>query len=490
MNLRDEAHRPQFHFSAHRNWINDPNGLVFFDGEYHLFFQHNPFGSQWGHMSWGHAVSTDLLHWQELPLAIAEDERVSIFSGSVVVDAGNTSGFGDGSGPPLVAVYTGCLRRPEGGQAQELAYSTDRGRSWTKYPGNPVLDLGLSDFRDPKVFWHAPTARWVMVVVVPDERRAKFYASHDLKAWQWLSDFAAPFEGDGIWECPDLIELPDPVGGTAWLFKVDVFGGHPSGGTGARLFVGAFDGTRFTPEPEDAPRWADFGADFYAALSWAHLPGAPARALWLAWMSCHRYAKHLPTSPWRGAMSVPRELALARDVAGRWQLKQRPVAVLAQLRGEAVAAGDLQLTGTTRAVALPAGVDGRTLDITLTLQPGTAQECGLVVHADAGGTGTRIGWDAGRGEVFIDRSASGFLPPDDPLYARRHAGVPSERGALHLRVLLDRCSVEVFVGDGELVLTEQVFPPEAARGLQLFAAGGSARFAGLNVWPLGAARFG
>ncbi|MBL8307618.1 MAG: levanase, partial [Rubrivivax sp.] len=133
MNLRDEAHRPQVHFSAHRNWINDPNGLVFFDGEYHLFFQHNPFGSQWGHMSWGHAVSTDLLHWQELPLAIAEDERVSIFSGSVVVDAGNTSGFGDGSGPPLVAVYTGCLRRPEGGQAQELAYSTDRGRSWTKY---------------------------------------------------------------------------------------------------------------------------------------------------------------------------------------------------------------------------------------------------------------------------------------------------------------------------------------------------------------------
>lgn len=486
---RDETHRPQFHFSPQRNWINDPNGLVFHDGEYHLFFQYNPFGDQWGHMSWGHAVSTDLLHWQELPVAIPEDERVSIFSGSVVVDAANSSGFGRDGVAPLVAVYTGCLRRPEGGQAQELAFSTDRGRTWTKYAGNPVLDLGLRDFRDPKVFWHAPSARWVMVVVVPDDRCAKFYASQDLKAWQWLSDFAAPFDGDGIWECPDLIELPDPAGGTAWLFKVDVFGGHPSGGTGARLFVGRFDGTRFTPEPEDAPRWADFGADFYAALSWAHLPGAPAQALWLGWMSCHRYARHLPTSPWRGAMSVPRTLALARDAAGGWQLRQQPVPVLARLRGTPVQREVLELTHAEAPIALPAHADGRALDISLTLRPGGARACGLVVHAGAGSTGTRIGWDAARGEVFIDRAASGFLPPDDPLYGRRHAGPWPVDGPLRLRVLVDRCSVEVFVGDGELVLTDQVFPPDEARGLALFADGGGARFEAFTAWPLAAARF-
>ena len=491
MKPRDEAHRPQFHFSARRHWINDPNGLVWLDGEYHLFFQHNPYGAQWGHMSWGHAVSPDLVHWQELPLAIAEDEEASIFSGSVVVDSANTSGFGDGRTPPLVAVYTACLRRPEGGQEQALAFSTDRGRSFTQYAGNPVLDLGLADFRDPKVFWHAATARWVMVVVLPDARCAKFYASADLKAWQWLSDFAAPFEGDGIWECPDLIELPDPAGppgATAWLLKVDVFGGHPSGGTGARLFVGRFDGTRFMPEPEAAPRWADFGADFYAALSWANLPGTPPRALWLAWMNCHRYAKHLPTGDWRGAMSLPRELALARDAQGAWQLLQQPAAELQALRGAPLDVGTRTLDRGTLALPLPEGTDGRCLEIEFVLHPDSAACCGLEVLAGPG-AGTRIGFDTATGTLFVDRSRSGFLPAEDPLYAQRHAAPPGLAAPLALRVFVDRASVEVFAADGRVVLTEQAFPPEGARGLRLFAEGGAARFAGLRAWPLAAARF-
>ncbi len=504
---RTEAYRPQFHFSAAQNWINDPNGLVWFEGEYHLFYQYNPFGSQWGHMSWGHAVSTDLLHWQELPVAIAEDERVSIFSGSVVVDTHNSSGFaepaGPGAAPPLVAIYTGCLLRPEGGQAQELAYSHDRGRSWKKYAGNPVLDLGLRDFRDPKVFWHAPSARWVMVVVVPDDRVAKFYASTDLKSWCWLSDFSAPFAGEGIWECPDLIPLQAADGQAVWMFKVDVLGGHPSGDTGARLFFGSFDGSRFAVDAHTPPTWADWGADFYAALSWAALPGAPQRQMWLAWMSCHRYAKHLPTQPWRGAMSVPRELLVRRGSAG-WQLLQHPLAALESLRLACHALGALQLADAEHRL-LPAGADGRCLEVQLELQACTSGSCGLLLRAAEEGSGrasaaaagggamaaTCVGYDAERGTVFVDRSHSGFNPPGDLLYAqRREAPVPAPQPGrpLRLRVLLDWSSVEVFVGDGHTVLTELIFPTEAHQSLRLFARGGQAQFLSVQVWPLASAQ--
>lgn len=479
-----DAYRPGFHFSARRNWLNDPNGLVWFDGEYHLFYQHNPFGNEWGHMSWGHAVSADLVNWRELPFALAEDERASIYSGSVVV--------ADGA---LAAVYTACLRRPEGGQVQDLAFSADRGRTWSRYAHNPVLDLGLRDFRDPKVFWHEPCARWVMVVVVPDARLAKFFASPDLKTWAWLSDFSAPFEGEGIWECPDLLPLPAPDGTTAWLLKVDVLGGHPSGGTGARLFIGSFDGARFVPEPEAAPRWADFGADFYAALSWNHLPSSPdalARPVWLAWMSCHRYARLLPTSPWRGAMSVPRELSLRRDAAGGWQLLQQPVAALQTLRQSAIEPVDLELDDVEFEL-LPSQMDGTLLEIELTIVPGDAGRCGLLLRAGQShdhGHFTMLGIDRARRTLFIDRSRSGFVPAEDPLYALRHeAPLPAAERPLRLHVLLDRCSIEVFANDGECVLTELIFPRPADRGLRLFAEGGSARFTGMKIWPLRAARF-
>ena len=485
MTTRDEAHRPHFHYTPARHWINDPNGLVWFEGEYHLFYQTNPYGNQWGHMSWGHAVGNDLVHWQELPVAIPEDEQASIYSGSVVVDTLNTSGLGEHGRPPLVALYTGCLRRPEGGQAQYLAHSTDRGRTWTKYAGNPVLDLGLRDFRDPKVFWHAPTARWVMVVVVPDDRCAKFFASADLKTWTWLSDFSAPFEGQGIWECPDLIPLPMAGEPDTWLFKVDVFGGHPSGGTGARIFCGRFDGTRFHAEPEAAPRWADLGADFYAALSWAALPNAPARQVWLAWMSCHRYAQHTPTTAWRGAMTVPRELKLRRGGALGWQLLQQPVAELQALRGPADAPADLAVNDAEvewpGSTAAPAAYE-----LACVLEPGDATACGLLLHRGAG-VCTRVGLDVQRGTVFIDRGNSGWTPPDDPVYAQRHEA-PVPAGPVRLRVLVDTASVEVFVGDGEITLTDAVFPPEGALGLGLYAAGGTARFGSLCRWPLARAR--
>ncbi len=459
--------RPRFHFTAARHWINDPNGLVWFEGEAHLFFQHNPFGNEWGHMSWGHAVAPDLMRWRELPVAIAEDERASIFSGSVVVDEDNTSGFGDGRTPPLVAVYTGCLRRPEGGQAQELAFSTNRGRSWTKYPGNPVLDRGLQDFRDPKVFWHAPTSRWVMVVSLPAERRLAFYGSPDLKAWTLLSHFDAGARHQGIWECPDLFELPLAGEAPVWVLKVDAFEGHPSQGSGARLFFGRFDGREFHAEPEDAPRWADFGADFYAALSWNGLPG---RQAWIGWMNCHRYARLLPTSPWRGAMSVPRELSLVRGRYGL-QLRQWPVAELRDWHGDSVEVPAFALEGERS--LLPAGFDGRALDIELRCGATEARRFGLRVREGAG-EGTQVGWDGQRGCLFVDRARSGFLPADPHYAGRREA--PMAAPPWRLRVLVDHSSVEVFANDGETVITEQILPGDGSRGLVAWSEGGSTRF--------------
>ena len=242
--------RPLLHYTPQRYWINDPNGLIWHEGEYHLFYQTNPHGSVWGHMSWGHAVSRDLLHWQELQLAIPEDEHWMIFSGSVVADTTNSSGFGQGGVVPLVAVYTGCAQQAgaDGShrQNQQLAFSLDRGRCWTKFAGNPVLDLGSGSFRDPKVFWHAATARWIMLVSKADEGVLCFFGSPDLRTWQPLGEFRQELPGCSVWECPDLLELAvEGESGTAWLLKWDVFHGHPGGGSGALGVVGGFDGTRF-----------------------------------------------------------------------------------------------------------------------------------------------------------------------------------------------------------------------------------------------------
>jgi fructan beta-fructosidase len=493
--VHDEATpwwRPQCHFSAQRNWINDPNGLIWWGGQYHLFFQYNPFGDPWGHMSWGHAVSRDLLHWDELPVAIPEDERASIFSGSVVADWHNLAGFApdgyDPLTPPLVAIYTGCLRRSEGGQAQELAYSLDGGLTWAKHAGNPVLDLGLRDFRDPKVFWHSDTHRWVMAVVLPDARQVVFYGSLDLRSWTELSRFSDDLPGQGIWECPDLLALAVDDGSTAWLLKVDVFEGHPSLGSGARIVLGNFDGTRFTADALQACPWADHGADFYAALSWANLPDSPQRNVWVGWMNCHRYAKLLPTHPWRGAMSVPREISLHRDALGALHLRQTPVREIANLRGAHFEASAMLVSQGVKAV-LPTAFDARAMDMQFTLEAGDSDRCGVLLRVGSGtsaGVETRVGIDRGRGTVFVDRSRSGFTP-DDPHYATRRevANVDVWLGnPVRLRILLDWSSVEVFIGDGQAVITEQILPPADARGVRLFAEGGTARFTGVKAFEL------
>ncbi|HTG68533.1 MAG TPA: glycoside hydrolase family 32 protein, partial [Candidatus Udaeobacter sp.] len=274
----NEPYRPQFHFTPVQNWMNDPNGLVYFEGEYHLFYQYNPYGNTWGNMSWGHAVSKDLVHWNHLPVALEPDRLGMIFSGTAVVDEHNTSGFFKGKSGGMVAIYTSAGET----QQQSIAYSADNGRTWMKYEGNPVLpNPGIKDFRDPKVFWHDKTQRWIMAISAGD--KVLFYASSDLKAWTYLSEFGAK-AGDhsGVWEVPELFELPvdgDPSH-TKWILKVDINPGEKNQGSRGQYFIGQFDGTNFVNDnPSDKVLWVDYGKDFYASLSWNHLPE---RRVWIA----------------------------------------------------------------------------------------------------------------------------------------------------------------------------------------------------------------
>ena len=311
-----------------------------------------------------------------------------------------------------------------------------------------------------------------------------FYASHDLKMWTELSRFADDLARQCIWECPDLIELPvEGQASRAWMLKVDVFEGHPSQGSGARLFFGHFDGTRFIVELSNSPQWADHDADFYAALSWSGLQG---RTVWIGWLNCHRYAKLLPTSPWRGAIGVPSELSLVRSSSGGLRLRQQPVRELVSLRGAGHERALLDVQQGALAW-LPTGFEPSALDIELSLDASECDECGLLLRAGAAG-GLRIGIDRQRGVVFVDRSHAhddaGFAPEDAFYARRREAPCAAAGGAVRLRVLLDACSVEVFADGGEVLITEQFLPGAEALGVRLYAQGGTVRFREVQVHAL------
>ena len=441
-----EPLRPRLHFTPPRNFMNDPNGLVFLEGEYHLFYQHNPEGDVWGHMSWGHAVSRDLLRWEHLPLALREEGGIMIFSGSAVVDAANTSGLCGGSGSScLVAVYTG---HGHGKQTQNLAVSHDRGRTFRKYEGNPVLDLSRNDHRDPKVFWHEPSKRWIMVSVLAGERKVQLFASTDLKRWETLSAFGPAGATGGAWECPDLFPLavdgnPEDV---RWVLDVDLNPGGRVGGSGAQYFVGRFDGRRFVNEnPDDLTLWVDHGKDFYASLSYDELPPPPGRRVWIGWMSNWLYADAEPTSPWRGVQSLPRELALRRTADGI-RLVQSPLRELSSLR----------TSSEPRLVSSAAALPG-SAEIELQIASGEWSEAGFRL-SNAVGEEVVVGVQASPLEVFVDRRRS-RLSPFHEGYPERHAGPARWRnGRIALRVIFDRTTLEVFANDGEVVLSDRLYP--------------------------------
>lgn len=481
-----ETYRPQFHFSPEKNWMNDPNGLVFYKGEYHLFYQYNPFGDTWGHMSWGHAVSPDMVHWKHLPVALPEERGVMIFSGSAVVDRNNSSGLCTNADPRdkscLIAVYTG---HQEGRQTQNIAYSNDRGRTWTKYSGNPLIDIGEADFRDPKVIWHAPTRRWVMVVSLSKQQKIRFYGSTDLKKWEHLSDFgpAGAGAGDVLWECPDLFELPvtgDAANAKKWVLLVNINPGAIAGGSGGQYFVGHFDGRGFTNDnPADKILWVDYGKDFYAAQSWSDVPHTDGRRLWLGWLSNWQYADKVPTRPWRNAQSIPRVVTLKRYPEGI-RIVQQPAAELRSLRGR-----HQRLLGRDIAVVnkLLQKSAGDTLEIVAEFAPGTATEFGFKVRKNLSEE-TLIGYDVTNQQMFVDRTRSGATSFDRN-FPGRHAGpLTAENKRVRLHIFLDCSSVEVFGNDGQTVITDLIFPDRRGIGVELYAQGGSTQLVSLDIWKL------
>jgi sucrose-6-phosphate hydrolase SacC (GH32 family) len=499
--LYDELYRPQFHFSSRKNWINDPNGLVYYDGEYHLFFQHNPDGLQWGNMTWGHAVSPDLLHWTQLDHALYPDSWGTMFSGSAVVDWNNTAGFQSGKEKTLVAIYT--LHRSADVDSsledQCIAYSNDRGRTWTKYAGNPVIPtphLVNRGFRDPKVFWHAPTNKWVMIIY--HRVGNQLYGSPDLKTWKLLSEFTGlPHE------CPDMYELPvdgNPAD-TRWVTE---------GGNGD-FFIGRFDGTTFTPESEKLT--CDYGSHYYASQTFSDVPacgmgvlpvsgtgilpvsecstgilpvsspfpavssvgqkqqqqqqrhgqdahathGQDARAtrrIQIAWM-----AGHYPNMPFNGQMSFPRELTLVTTPQGI-RMVRRPVREIETIRGREWKFENLTLKPGEDPLA---GIEGELLEIQARIEVGSAAKVGLQLRDES------IRYSAADHRLRC-------LAKSAPLEVKG--------GVLDLRILLDRTTIEIFA-DGGLVTMASCFLPEPNdRSLELYAKGGEAKIVSLNIWEL------
>jgi fructan beta-fructosidase len=481
-----EAYRPQFHFTPAKNWMNDPNGPIFYAGEYHLFYQYNPVGIEWGHMSWGHAVSRDLVHWKPLPLALAEENGVMIFSGSTVVDWHNTSGFCRGTGTEapscLVAIYTG---RSEKLQTQNLAYSNDKGRTWTKYAENPVIDLHLSSFRDPKVFWHEGTHKWVMVTALGSQHKVKLFGSTDLKHWTALSDFGPAGATGGAWECPDLFRLPvdGNAGQTKWVLSVNLNPGGVAGGSGNQYFVGSFDGTNFSSEvPAGQILWADYGADFYASTSFSDMPRSDGRRIWLGWLSNWMYAARVPTDPWKGVQSILRELKLRRFADGI-RLVQEPVTELRVLRGRHARVENRSVEAANSFLQAK-GVRGETIEIVAEISPGGASEFGLRVRKGSGEE-TVIGVDTKKQTLFVNRTRSGNVGFDEHFPSRDAGPITLAAGkSVKLHIFVDRSSVEVFGNDGETVLSEAIFPKSASDGIELYSHDGHARVLTMDVWNL------
>jgi fructan beta-fructosidase len=478
----NEPLRPQFHFSPELNWMNDPNGLVFHNGEYHLFYQYNPAGNEWGHMSWGHAVSKDMMSWEHLPIAIPEKDGVMAFSGSCVVDHRNSSRFGTGNTPPMVAIFTG--HKP-GKQVQNLAYSNDDGRTWALYEGNPVLDLGLADFRDPKVFWHEGTKQWIMVVSLATERVIAFFGSDNLKNWKELSRFGpAGVRSKSNWECPDLFELPveNESGKKLWVLEADMGDGSIAGGSGGEYFVGHFDGVRFTTIQHS--QWVDYGRDFYAPISFENFPNTDNRRVWLGWFNNWQTCL-IPTQPWRGSMSVPRELSLRKlsfnsEEPATYVLVQKPIREFSKLYGESTPLDTRQLGWPPKKITQPGEIPEMQFELTAEFKPGRARSLGLRIHTGEDEY-TEIGYDSQFLGAYVDRTKSGNVSFHPAFSGRHNAPARLIDGKVSVRVLVDRSSVEVFVNDGEAVISDQIFPTNQKPWIEAFVGDKSAEISQARV---------
>ena len=496
-----DYYRPVYHHTPLYGWMNDANGLVYKDGEYHLYFQYNPYGSKWGNMHWGHSVSKDLIHWDHLDPAIARDTLGHIFSGSTVIDKNNSAGYGKDA---MIAFYTSAS--DEHGQIQCMAYSTDNGRTYTKYEKNPILTPfdGLKDFRDPKVFWYEPAQKWYMIVSA--DKNMRFYSSTDLKNWEYLSQFG---EGYGVqpnqFECPDFIQLP--VDGDKnkmkWVMIVNINPGCPFGGSATEYFVGDFDGKEFHCDTDKSvTKWLDFGKDHYATVCFSNLGE---RVVAVPWMSNWQYANVTPIRQYRGANALPRELSLyTKD--GEIYMAANAVKETEGLRKGTAYVNDFVMTDEHLVSPLATGQEGA-CELEMDITPNKAQTVGFQLMNDKGEK-TDIYLDLKAGRLVMDRTQSGlvaFGEKSEP-HAKEtddHRKTESvnyvndfalgtwaplslcEGKTYHLNVFVDKCSVEIFVDGGRIAMTNLVFPTVPYNALRFYTQGGEAEVKNLKVHQLG-----
>lgn len=427
------APRPQIHFTPMRNWMNDPNGLIFYKGLYHLFFQYNPKGDQWGNMSWGHATSKNLSQWDEQPVAIAYTPTNAVFSGSVVVDHFNTTGFGSLENPAMVAIFTEH-QHDQTRQVQSLAYSLDDGQTWKRYESNPILDLEMKNFRDPKVTWNRVNECWLMSVVKPYEETVCFYASDNLKEWHLLSEFSAQGSAAGIWECPDLFPLSvdRDSSQTKWVLFISVNPGGVTGGSGTFYFIGDWNGIEFIPDDLEMC-WLDHGRDNYAGVTFNE--GPDNRKIYLGWMNNWEYADKIPANPYRGAMTVPRELTLVTHNS-KLTLVQNPVK---------------EVVTTT------------VLDYTFTIKPTSGKSGMRFSRSD--GRSVEVGYDADEKIIYLDRTGMWF---DFSSHRIESAHFDSRGADFPVRVIIDSSSIETFVSNGRLSITDLLEPGEIPTAITVF----------------------
>ena len=466
-----EKFRPTYHFSPLYGWMNDPNGMVYKDGEYHLFYQHNPYGSKWGNMHWGHAISKDLINWEHRPDAITPDALGTIFSGSAVVDTDNTAGFGAGA---IVAIYTQNSDR----QVQSIAYSTDNGRSFTKYENNPVLTSDARDFRDPKVFWHKETQRWIMLLAVGQEMQ--IFSSSNLKDWAFESSFG---EGQGahggVWECPDLFELPvDGTNEKKWVLLCNLNPGGPFGGSATQYFVGTFNGKEFANESPSQTKWMDWGKDHYAAVTWSDAPDN--RRIAIAWMSNWQYANDVPTSQYRSPNSVPRDLSLF-TVDGETYLQSAPSPELLKLR-DVSKKRSFKVNGTRIIKDMIADNEGA-YEIELTIENQHADVIGLRLYNDKGEE-VDMQYNMTEKKFSMDRRKSGDVGFNENFPMLTWTAIESGKDELKLRLFVDKSSVEAFGDGGRFVMTNQVFPSEPYTHIDFYSKGGAYKVDSFVIYKL------
>lgn len=476
--------RPNYHFTPQENWMNDPNGMFFLNDTYHLFYQHYPDGNKWGPMHWGHATSKDLIKWEHLPIALYPDELGYIFSGSAVVDHSNTSGFGNGTTPPVVAIYTNhSMEKEHNGdidyETQSIAYSLDEGNTWQKYEANPVIENpGIKDFRDPKVFWDNDREQWVLVLAAVDI--VKIYGSKNLKDWQFLSDFGKGIGAHGgVWECPEL--LPMTVQGsneTKWVLLLSINPGGPNGGSATQYFVGDFDGKTFALDEKfkqqlgkDEALWIDYGMDNYAGVTWNNTKESS--PVLIGWMSNWWYAQDVPTHKWRSAMTIPRELKLSEDVNG-YNLSSIPVKQLESYYKAEIVKENISF-GKKKEI-----LNSKTSDLSNSVIDLELKDLESAIYtftlSNLKGDELKFGIDNLDNVLFLDRRKSGLVNFSDK-FGKTVSKAPLGKAYQNakLKILLDKTSIEIFFNNGERVMTEIFFTNKPFQSFTVESTSGEAK---------------